>query len=59
MAGRVTIQRVWPDQDMLTISVRLDTSYPDSVREGVRAALDAYSEALGLTVGPTEAEGDE
>ena len=46
MSGRITIQRVWPDQDMLTISVKLDTSYPDSVSEGVRAALDTYTGLL-------------
>lgn len=54
--AKVLIQRSWADGDVLTVAIRVDDSFPDVVREGVRAALDAYREALGVTTADTETE---
>lgn len=48
--AEVAIQREWPDGDNLTIVIKVDDSYPDVVAEAKRAALDAYAEALGMTL---------
>jgi hypothetical protein len=48
--ARVTILRRWPDGDVLQISVSAATSYPDAIAEAKRTALDAYAEALGVTL---------
>jgi hypothetical protein len=54
--ARVLIQRSWPDGDVLTISIKVADSFPDVVREGVRAAIDAYTEALGVTMADTDSD---
>ena len=48
--ARVTIMRHWPDGDGLQITVKAETSYPDALAEAARTALNAYAEALGVTV---------
>ena len=48
--ARVVIQRIWPDGDVLSISVTAKTSYPDALCEAKRTALDAYFEALADTL---------
>lgn len=53
---KVTIQRRWPDGDVLAIEIKAETSYPDVLAEAKRTALDAYAEALGVT---TAADVDE
>lgn len=52
--AKVIIQRVWEDGDCLTVSIRLENSYPDCVAEGVGAAVRAYKEALEISVGPDD-----
>lgn len=54
MASSVTVRREWPDGDVLTIQIRCATSYPDALAEAKRTALDAYSEALGVTLAVTD-----
>lgn len=54
--ARVKILRQWPDGDTLVIEIKVDDSFPDVVAEAKRAALDAYSEALGVTTADTEAD---
>lgn len=53
--AKVVIQRQWPDGDVLSISIKVDDSFPDVVAEAKRAALDAYAEALGVTTATDEA----
>lgn len=48
--ARVSITRSWPDGDVLHIAIKVDRSYPDALAEAKRTALDAYAEALGVTV---------
>lgn len=48
----IQIMRQWPDGDVLSIRVKVDDSFPDVIREAVRATLDAYTEAI--TVGADE-----
>ena len=48
--AKVTISRQWPDGDVLQISVTAATNYPDALAEAKRVGLDAYREALGVTV---------
>lgn len=44
--SKFTIQRCFPDNDVLTISLKLDDSYPDSHAEAKRVVMDAYAEAM-------------
>lgn len=48
--AKVVIQRTWPDGDDLCVVIEVDESYPDVVAEAKRACLDAYAEALGVTI---------
>jgi hypothetical protein len=52
----VNITRQWPDGDVLSIDAEADNSYPDAFAEAKRIALDAYAEALGVTVTIVEPE---
>lgn len=52
--GKVTIQRTWPDGGVLAIEIAADTSYPDALDQARKVAIDAYREALGVTL----ADGD-
>jgi hypothetical protein len=55
----VSIHRCWPDGDVLSIDIDTDNSYPDALNEAKRIALDAYAEALGVTVAVVEPEAGE
>lgn len=59
MAATVVIERVWPDGDVLTIRIRVATSYPDALAEAKRTALDAYAEAMSDTLAAVVSEADE
>lgn len=48
--ARMTIQRVFADGDMLTVSIKVEDSFPDCVAEGKRAILDMFAEALAGTI---------
>jgi hypothetical protein len=48
--AKVIITRRWPDGDVLQINVKAESSYPDAMAEAKRVALDAYREALGVTL---------
>lgn len=48
--AQVVITRNWPDGDSLEVIINVDESFPDAVAEAKRACLDAYREALGVTV---------
>lgn len=48
--ARVYIQRAWPDDDKLLVSVEVDASYPDALNEARATVVAAYREALGLTL---------
>ena len=52
--AKVMVQRGWPDGDSLTIVVNAATSYPDALAEASRTALNAYAEALGVTLGEAD-----
>lgn len=52
--AKVTIQRCFPDGDVLTIAIKVDDSYPDVLAEAKRAALDAYAETLAPIVADGE-----
>lgn len=52
--ARVTITRRFPDGDVIRVQVQVKPSFPDSIAECKRAALDAYAEAFANIV-PTEA----
>lgn len=54
--SKITIQRCFPDGDVLTIAVKVDDSYPDCLAEGKRVAVDAYLEALAPIVAPVDGE---
>lgn len=54
--AKVTIQRRWPDEDMLVIQVTAASNYPDALAEAKRVALDTYREALGVTTADVEPE---
>lgn len=59
MAASVVIQRVWPDGDVITIRIKVKTSYPDALAEAKRMALDAFAEALSDTLAAVAPEVDE
>ena len=46
----VTVQRSWPDGDVLTVEIEIENDYPDALAEAKRTALNAYEEALLATV---------
>lgn len=48
--AKVIVQRTWPDGDVLTISIKAESCYPDALAEAKRVALDTYAEALGVTM---------
>lgn len=48
--AEVMIQRCWPDNETLTISVEVDASYPDAVAEAKQQAVNAYADALEVTL---------
>jgi hypothetical protein len=48
--AKVTISRHWPDGDVVVIRVKAESSYPDAMAEAKRIALDAFREALGVTL---------
>jgi hypothetical protein len=50
----VLILRRWPDGDELMIRVKAETSYPDALSEALRTAINAYTEALGVTLGEAD-----
>lgn len=52
--ARVVIRRHWPDGDCLAIEVKAATNYPDALSEAMRTALNAYTEALGVTLGEAD-----
>ena len=47
--AKVTVQRRWPDDDVLTIVVKAENTYPDALDQARAVALEAYREALGVT----------
>lgn len=57
--AEVVIQRSWPDGDDLCVVVKVDDSYPDVVAEAKRNALDAYREALDVTLAGNDLGNDE
>lgn len=48
--AKVTIQRQWPDGDILAVSVKVDASYPDSVAEAKQQAVNAFADALEVAL---------
>ena len=50
--AEIVISRAWPDGESLTISVEVDASYPDAVAEAKQAAVNAYADALEITLTP-------
>ena len=48
--ARVVIARQWGDDDALQVSIDVKSSYPDALAEAKRTALDAFAEALGVTL---------
>lgn len=48
--ARMTIQRIFADGDMLTVSVKVEDSFPDVVAEAKRAIVDIFTDALAQTV---------
>jgi hypothetical protein len=48
--ARITITRQWPDGDVLSVSVKAESNYPDALAQALRTVTDAYREALGITV---------
>lgn len=56
--AKVTVQRQWPDGDLLTIAIQVADSFPDTVNEARAAAIRAYAEALDLSL-TADAEADE
>ena len=54
--AKIVIQREWPDGDELSILIEVADSFPDVVAEAKRTALDAYREALGITLAGNESE---
>lgn len=54
----VMIQREWPDGETLTISVDVDDSFPDVVAEAKQNAVNAYADALEVTLAADKADSD-
>lgn len=54
--AKVTIQRRWPDGDVLAIEIRAESCYPDALDQARKVALDTYREALGVTTTDVEPE---
>lgn len=52
--AKVTIQRRWPDGDVLAIEIKAESNYPDALAEAKRTALNTYAEALGVTLADVE-----
>lgn len=52
--ARITITRQWPDHDVLSVTVKAESSYPDALAEAVRTAVHTFAEALDVAV--TEAD---
>ena len=48
--ARVVVARQWGDSDALQVSVKAESTYPDALAEAKRIALDAFAEALGVTL---------
>ncbi|MBA3781196.1 MAG: hypothetical protein H0X12_04990 [Nocardioides sp.] len=48
--SKVEVFRRWPDGDVLSVTIKVDESYPDALDQAKRTALDAYAEALGVTL---------
>lgn len=49
--ARIVIARQWGDDgDALQICIDVKSSYPDALSEAKRTALDAFAEALGVTL---------
>lgn len=48
--ARVTITRQFPDGDVISVHVAVKESFPDSIAEAVRGALNAYAEAFAAAV---------
>ena len=46
----VTIQRNFPDGDVLTVEIEIENEYPDALNEAKVAALNAYEQALLATL---------
>jgi hypothetical protein len=52
--AKVTVQRQWPDGDLLTIAIHVADSFPDTVNEARAAAIRAYAEALDVSLAADE-----
>lgn len=47
--AKVTIQRRWPDGDVLSIVIKAENTYPDALDQARKVAIDTYRQALGVT----------
>lgn len=56
--AKVMVQRVWPDGEVLTISIQVDDSFPDVVAEAKANAVNAYADALEITLAPVDTDED-
>jgi hypothetical protein len=54
--AKVTVQRQWPDGDLLTIAIHVADSFPDTVNEARAAAIRAYAEALDVSLTANDAD---
>lgn len=46
----ITITRQWPDHDVLSVTVKAASNYPDAMAEAVRTAVHTFAEALDIAV---------
>lgn len=48
--AKVMVQRVWPDGEVLTVSITVDDSFPDVIDEAKQAAIKAFEAALEISL---------